>query len=59
MTVAAALPLGGEEFFLAARLVLGAHIPVMVTEGAITAAAVSFLWKVRPELLQARGSPAA
>ena len=39
----------GEEFTLIAGTVLLAHLPVMVVEGFVTGAAVSFLVRVRPE----------
>ncbi len=41
----------GEEFSVLAGAVFVTHIPVMVTEGIVTGAAVSFLRKVRPETL--------
>jgi cobalt/nickel transport system permease protein len=49
----AALALFGSQraFAPAAALLLGAHVPVMVAEAAITAGAVTFLRRVRPEVL--------
>jgi cobalt/nickel transport system permease protein len=49
-----ALSLAGtdEGFLQAARLLFLAHVPVMVVEGIVTVLAVSFLAKVRPEMLQ-------
>lgn len=41
----------GSEFSVLAGAVFVTHIPVMVTEGVVTGAAVSFLRKVRPETL--------
>ncbi|TGC07282.1 cobalt transporter CbiM [Methanolobus halotolerans] len=41
----------GEEFREVAYAALIAHLPVMVIEGIITGSVVSFLLKVRPELL--------
>jgi len=41
-----------EGFLQAARLLFVAHIPVMVVEGIVTMLAVSFLAKVRPEILR-------
>lgn len=41
----------GEGFLKAAYLVVGAHVPIMVIEGIITAFAVVFLRKVQPEML--------
>lgn len=40
-----------QGFVGAARLLFLAHVPVMVVEGIVTALAVSFLSRVRPELL--------
>jgi cobalt/nickel transport system permease protein len=45
------LYLTGEAFLLAAKLLVAGHIPVMLIEGIITAACVTFLKKVKPELL--------
>ena len=45
------LYLTGEAFLLAAKLLVAGHIPVMLIEGIITAACVTFLKKVTPELL--------
>lgn len=50
LCVGVALSLSGEEFIPAAKLVFLAHIPVMAVEAAITAAAVSLVRQVRPEL---------
>lgn len=41
-----------EGFLQAARLLFLAHIPVMIVEGIVTVLAVSFLAKVRPEMLR-------
>ncbi|WP_407355354.1 cobalt transporter CbiM [Methanolobus sp. WCC5] len=41
----------GEEFRAIAYAVVMAHIPVMVIEGIITGSVVTFILKVRPELL--------
>ena len=46
------LYLTGEAFLSAAKLIVAAHLPVMLIEGALTAACISFLQKVRPELLE-------
>jgi cobalt/nickel transport system permease protein len=43
--------LSGREFVVAAQLIFTAHIPVMVVEAFLTAAAVGLVHKVRPELL--------
>lgn len=51
LLVAISLVTTGEAFLTAAKLIVVAHLPVMIIEGGITAAAVVFLNKVRPELL--------
>ncbi|MDY0226862.1 MAG: cobalt transporter CbiM [Desulfomicrobium apsheronum] len=40
-----------EGFLQAAQLLFLAHVPVMIVEGIVTTLAVSFLARVRPELL--------
>ncbi|MCF8104872.1 MAG: cobalt transporter CbiM [Desulfohalobiaceae bacterium] len=47
------LALSGEPFVRAAQLILLAHLPLMLIEGFITAVVVTFIKKVRPEILQA------
>ncbi len=49
--VAVELALTGESFFTAAKLIVLAHVPVMIVEGLVTAIIVNFLRKVRPEIL--------
>ncbi len=44
----------GEAFLTVAKLIVIAHLPVMIIEGLITATAVVALKKVRPELLTAK-----
>jgi len=51
------LYLTGEAFLPAAKLIVAAHLPVMLIEGALTAACISFLQKVRPELLAGSYAP--
>jgi cobalt/nickel transport system permease protein len=51
LMVALSLAFSGKEFLEAARLVVFAHIPVMVIEAAFTAAAVGLLVRVKPEVL--------
>lgn len=41
----------GESFIPAARLVFAANIPVMLVDGLITAMALQFIEKVKPEML--------
>ncbi len=52
--VAASLALSGEAFAAVAKLVLFAHLPIMALEAIVTAFAVGFLRKVRPEVLGVR-----
>ena len=51
------LYLTGEAFLPAAKLVVAAHLPVMLIEGVLTAACALFLKKVRPELLEKTYAP--
>ena len=51
LLTAASLAFTDEGFLQAARLLFLAHIPVMIVEGIVTALAVSFLSRVRPEIL--------
>jgi cobalt/nickel transport system permease protein len=37
---------------LVAKLVVVAHLPIMVVEGLVTAFAVKFLKRVKPEMLE-------
>ncbi|EGV20410.1 cobalt transporter CbiM [Thiocapsa marina] len=53
LSVAGVLALSGSEFLVAAKLILIVQIPVMLVEGALTAAALRLLLTVRPELLPA------
>jgi cobalt/nickel transport system permease protein len=45
--------LSGESFLTAAKVIVAAHLPVMLIEGLVTAVCVQFLKKVRPEVLHA------
>jgi len=54
LILALLLATGGEDFFGVARLALLAHVPVVAIEALVSAFTVSFLLKVKPELLQAR-----
>jgi len=54
LLTAAALALSGEAFTATAWAIFLAHLPIMAVEGVITAMAVGFLAKVRPELLSIR-----
>ncbi len=51
LMVAVSLGLSGKEFWRAAQLIVGAHLPVMIIEAAVTAAAVGLLLKVKPGAL--------
>ncbi len=55
LMVAASLWLSGDEFILAAKLVLVSHIPVMVIEALLSGATVYLMAKVKPELFMDRG----
>lgn len=55
--LAAALAASGREFTGAAAVLVAAHLPVAAIEAAVAAAVLSFLARVRPELLPA-GRPA-
>ncbi|WP_420555257.1 cobalt transporter CbiM [Neptuniibacter marinus] len=54
--VAFSLMLSGEAFLLAAKVTFLAHIPVMIVEGFVTAAAVLLIRKVKPEFLNIKES---
>jgi cobalt/nickel transport system permease protein len=49
--LAAALVFTGEPFLQVAKLVLIAHLPVMILEGVLALFCIGFLRKVRPEIL--------
>ena len=53
LLLAASLVFTGESFLEAAKLLLVAHLPVMVLEGLVAAFCLAFLMKVKPELLGA------
>ena len=52
LLTALALALANEAFLPSAKLLLLAHLPVMVLEGFLAVFLLGFLSKVRPELLQ-------
>jgi len=56
--VAMALALSGEAFTLAAKATVAAHVPLMLVEGVVTAAAIGLLRRVSPSALS-RGTPPA
>ena len=49
--LAAALVFADEDFLGVALMAAGAHIPVMIVEGMVTAGMIAFLKKVQPEML--------
>ena len=49
--VAASLMASGESFGPAARVIVVAHVPVMIVEGVMTIFVVEFIRRVRPEML--------
>jgi cobalt/nickel transport system permease protein len=51
LILALLLVTGGEDFFGVAKIAMYAHLPVLVIEAAVSAFAVSFLYKVKPDLL--------
>jgi len=54
LLVAVSLVATGESFWAAARLIVLAHVPVMIIEGIITIFIVEFVRRVRPEMLGIR-----
>jgi cobalt/nickel transport system permease protein len=52
LLLAFSLVFAGEQFMLVAKLVVVAHLPIMVIEGLVTAFAVKFLKRVKPEMLE-------
>lgn len=52
LLTAFSLGLSSEGFVSTAKILFMAHIPVMIAEGVITALTLSFIGKVRPELLE-------
>ncbi|MFP5213322.1 MAG: cobalt transporter CbiM [Acidobacteriota bacterium] len=57
LILAALLVTSGEDFFGVARIALYAHLPVMAIEAAICGFAVSFLNKVKPDMLDIGSHP--
>ena len=56
LLAALALTFSEDGFWLSARLLFAAHIPIMLVEGVITAMAVGFMAKVRPEVFNLRAT---
>lgn len=59
LLTSASLALTDEGFMNAAKILFLAHLPVAVAEGFLTAAAVAFLRKARPEFLRMAFADAA
>jgi cobalt/nickel transport system permease protein len=53
LMVGGSLAASGENFYNLTLLILLAHIPVMLIEAVITALIVNFLFKAKPQILQA------
>jgi cobalt/nickel transport system permease protein len=51
LMVGLTLYLNGEAFVPAAKLLVGAHVPVMIIEGLVTVSCLGFLKKVKPDML--------
>ncbi|MBM9514384.1 cobalt transporter CbiM [Desulfogranum marinum] len=51
LILAGLLYTSGESFFRVAQLALVAHIPVALIEAVVSAATVSFIFRVKPEML--------
>ncbi len=52
LMVALSLVATGESFSAVARLILLAHVPIMVVEGIITIFVIEFVRRMRPEMLR-------
>ena len=52
MMMAISLVLTGQAFLSVAKIIVIAHLPVMIIEGFISALCVKFLKKVKPEILE-------
>lgn len=52
LLMALALALSDTGFLVTAKIIVTAHLPVMIIEGFITMFTVSFLARVKPEILQ-------
>jgi len=50
--VGLSLYLNGDAFLPAAKLLVAAHLPVMLIEGVLTATCALFLRKVKPDILE-------
>jgi len=52
LLIAVALVSTGESFANVAKVIVIAHVPIMIIEGIITAFCVLFLKRVKPEILE-------
>ena len=52
LLAALSLAFTGEQFLAVAKLIVIAHLPVMVIEGLVTVFCVKFLKRVKPEMLE-------
>ncbi|MFV0438161.1 MAG: cobalt transporter CbiM [Desulfopila sp.] len=52
--LACLLTTAGEDFLGVAKIALAAHIPVIIIEAAVSAFTISFIFRVKPELLDVR-----
>jgi len=52
LLAALSLAFTGEQFLAVSKLIVIAHLPVMVIEGLVTAFCVKFLKRVKPEMLE-------
>jgi cobalt/nickel transport system permease protein len=59
LCVALSLAMSGRAFLPAAGMVLLAHVPVMLAEGVMTAAAVGLILRVKPEVIPGGAPPFA
>ena len=57
LILALLLRTGGEDFLGVAKIAIYAHLPVIVIEALVAAFTVSFLYKVKPELLDVPLAP--
>ncbi len=52
--LAVLLTTAGEDFLGVAKIAIAAHVPVVIIEAGVSAFTVSFLFRVKPELLNAK-----
>lgn len=59
LMIVACLAASSADFAAAARVIAATYLPLAVVEGLVTAAALVFLRRVRPDILPARALPVA